>query len=110
MNKRFSRPRFQHVKHACMVAASVSFAAMFTSQPLWAKDISSQPNIVVILADDLGYNDVGYTGETDIKTPRIDDLAAQGVQFTNGYVTHPYCGPSGLLSKAKTLLKYQNQS
>lgn len=110
MNKRFSRPRFQHVKRACMVAASVSFAAMFTSQPLWAKDISSQPNIVVILADDLGYNDVGYTGETEIKTPRIDDLAAQGVQFTNGYVTHPYCGPSGLLSKAKTLLKYQNQS
>ncbi|GEA01548.1 sulfatase [Alteromonas macleodii] len=58
------------------------------------------PNIIVILADDLGYNDVGYTGVTDIQTPNIDALAAEGVQFTNGYVTHPYCGPSraGLLA------------
>lgn len=61
---------------------------------------SERPNIVVILADDLGYNDVGFTGKTDIQTPNIDKLASNGVIFKNGYVTHPYCGPSraGLLT------------
>ncbi|WP_243748801.1 sulfatase family protein [Pseudomaricurvus alcaniphilus] len=60
----------------------------------------SRPNIVVILADDLGYGDLGYTGSTEISTPNIDSLAKNGVVFTNGYVTHPYCGPSraGLLT------------
>lgn len=53
-----------------------------------------RPNIVVILADDLGYNDVGFTGKTPIQTPNIDTLANNGVIFKNGYVTHPYCGPS----------------
>lgn len=51
------------------------------------------PNIIVILADDLGYNDLGFTGSKDIKTPVIDGLAENGMIFKNGYVTHPYCGP-----------------
>ena len=64
----------------------------------WAED--ERPNIIVILADDLGYNDVGFTGPTEIRTPRLDELANNGVIFKNGYVTHPYCGPSraGLLT------------
>lgn len=59
-----------------------------------------RPNIIVILADDLGYNDVGFTGSKDIFTPELDKLAQNGMIFTNGYVTHPYCGPSraGLLT------------
>lgn len=58
------------------------------------------PNIIVILADDLGYADVGFQGLQDFTTPHIDRLAAAGVQFTNGYVSHPYCSPSraGLLT------------
>lgn len=65
-----------------------------------SKPIKNRPNIIVILADDLGYNDVGFTGKTDIKTPVLDMLAKGGVIFENGYVTHPYCGPSraGLLT------------
>jgi arylsulfatase A-like enzyme len=61
---------------------------------------SQKPNIIVILADDLGYADVGCNGCQDIATPRIDALAAQGVRCTAGYVTHPYCSPSraGLLA------------
>ncbi|MCM2678971.1 sulfatase family protein [Echinimonas agarilytica] len=61
---------------------------------------NERPNIVLILADDLGYNDVGFTGETEIQTPNIDQLASDGIIFKNGYVTHPYCGPSraGLLT------------
>ena len=53
-----------------------------------------RPNILVILADDLGYGDLGYTGSPDIRTPTIDRLARSGIEITNGYVTHPYCGPS----------------
>ncbi|MGM8361975.1 sulfatase family protein [Flavobacterium sp. ARAG 55.4] len=53
-----------------------------------------KPNFIVILADDLGYNDVGFTGAKDIMTPNLDRLAKNGVVCNNAYVTHPYCGPS----------------
>lgn len=52
------------------------------------------PNLVLILVDDLGYGDVGFNGCQDIPTPHIDRLAAEGVIFTNGYVSYPVCGPS----------------
>jgi hypothetical protein len=46
-----------------------------------------RPNIVLILADDVGYGDVGYHGWDDVVTPNIDKLAAEGVSFSNAYVT-----------------------
>lgn len=55
---------------------------------------ASRPNVIVILADDLGYSDLSYNGCRDFETPNIDALAASGVRFVNGYVTHPYCSPS----------------
>jgi arylsulfatase A-like enzyme len=55
---------------------------------------TAPPNIVVILADDLGYGDVGFNGCPDIPTPNIDSVAANGALCTNGYATHPYCSPS----------------
>lgn len=59
-----------------------------------------KPSIVVILADDLGYADVGCHGCKDIPTPHIDALARSGVRCTNGYVSHPFCSPTraGLLT------------
>lgn len=61
---------------------------------------SGPPNIIVILADDLGYGDVSFNGCPDYSTPNIDSLATNGVLCTNGYVTHPFCSPSraGLLT------------
>lgn len=53
-----------------------------------------KPNIIVIVADDLGYGDTGVYGSKIIKTPNIDALAADGVRFTQGYVSHPVCAPS----------------
>lgn len=55
---------------------------------------ASRPNIIVILADDLGYADVGFNGCQDIPTPHIDSLAKNGVRFSNGYVSHPFCSPT----------------
>ena len=55
---------------------------------------TAPPNIVVILADDLGYYDVGFNGSLDIPTPNIDSIATNGVLCTNGYVTEPFCSPS----------------
>lgn len=54
---------------------------------------AERPNIVIILADDLGYGDVGVQGCTDIPTPNIDRLASKGVRCTNGYSSHPFCSP-----------------
>ncbi|MCH2182627.1 MAG: sulfatase-like hydrolase/transferase [Mariniblastus sp.] len=59
-----------------------------------------RPNLVVIMADDLGYRDLGCYGCIDFQTPNIDRLAQRGIRCTNGYVSHPYCSPSraGVLS------------
>jgi arylsulfatase B len=52
------------------------------------------PNILFIVADDLGYAELGVQGCRDIPTPNIDSIAAAGVRFTAGYVTASYCAPS----------------
>ncbi len=52
------------------------------------------PNFIFIVTDDAGYDDFGFTGCTDWKTPRIDSIAEGGVTFTDGYVTASVCGPS----------------
>ena len=54
----------------------------------------TKPNIVLILADDLGYAQLGCYGETKIRTPHIDRLAAEGIQFTQAYSGSPVCAPS----------------
>jgi arylsulfatase A-like enzyme len=56
---------------------------------------SARPNILVILADDLGYGELGAQGFTkEIPTPHIDSIAKNGVRFTSGYVSGPYCSPT----------------
>ncbi|MBS2211380.1 sulfatase [Carboxylicivirga mesophila] len=71
-----------------------------------AQTPGKRPNIIVILADDLGYNDVGYMGSDANATPNIDAIAANGIRFTDAYTTCPVCGPSraGLLTG-----RYQNR-
>jgi len=64
------------------------------------KAAERQPNLIVFLADDLGYGEFGCQGNPEIPTPHIDAIAANGVRFTDGYVTGPNCSPSraGLLT------------
>ncbi len=55
---------------------------------------SPRPNIVFILADDLGYGDLACYGREDIATPNLDQLASQGVRFTSHYANGPECSPT----------------
>ena len=55
---------------------------------------NKQPNVLFFLVDDLGWADVGYNGSEFYLTPNIDQLAEEGMQFTNAYATHPRCVPS----------------
>jgi arylsulfatase A-like enzyme len=55
---------------------------------------AQKPNIVLIVADDLGYAELGVQGCKDIPTPNIDSIARAGVRFTNGYVSCPVCSPT----------------
>ena len=52
------------------------------------------PNIVLLVADDLGYGELGCQGNKEIPTPHIDSLAENGIRFTQGYVTAPFCSAS----------------
>jgi len=60
----------------------------------WGAPPARRPNIVLIVADDLGYADIGVYGCTDVPTPNVDSLAKNGVRFTNGYVSCPVCSPT----------------
>jgi arylsulfatase A-like enzyme len=69
---------------ATLLMANVSLGA----------DKGAKPNIIIILADDLGWGDVGFNGCLDIPTPNLDALATSGARLTCGYAPHPYCSPS----------------
>src|SRR5262249_22541840 len=53
-----------------------------------------KPNILLIVADELGYAALGVQGCKDVPTPNIDALANAGIRCTNGYVSGPYCSPT----------------
>ena len=59
-----------------------------------AADPARPPNIVLILADDLGYGDLGAYGQKKIRTPNLDRLAAEGIRFTQAYAGGTVCAPS----------------
>src|SRR5512140_3582053 len=63
----------------------------------WARPAAvetAKPNIIFIVADDLGYGDVGSFGQTKIRTPNIDRLASEGMRFTRHSAGHAVCAPS----------------
>ena len=71
--------------------ALAAFASTITAA---AAEPARRPNVIFIVADDLGYGELGCYGGKGIPTPHIDALAAAGVRFTNGYVTAPFCAAS----------------
>src|SRR5690242_7440661 len=84
---------------AALIGGLFSATAALLCNPLAAAN-ASKPNVIVILADDLGWGELGAQGNKEIPTPHIDSIATGGVKFTQGYVTCPLCSPSraGLLT------------
>mgnify|MGYP003835776605 CR=1 FL=1 len=67
--------------------------AVFSALCLFAQDLD-RPNLVLFLADDCTYFDIGCYGSTDSKTPNIDKFATEGIRFTNGFQAAPMCSPT----------------
>ncbi len=70
------------------------FVILFFSCADQSKTENIKPNIIYILADDLGYGDLGCYGQKIIQTPRIDRMASEGIRFTNHYAGSTVCAPS----------------
>jgi arylsulfatase A-like enzyme len=88
------------MKHLLALVFACLNVAWASAQDDAAEAATTLPNILLFLADDLGYADIGVNGCQDIPTPNIDRIAKNGVRFTDGYATHPVCSPSraGLMS------------
>lgn len=79
----------------CITPLVVTIAALFLGRPeIIHASTATLPNMVLIIADDLGYGDLGCYGATKIKTPNLDKLATEGVRFTQGYAPSSTCTPS----------------
>lgn len=80
-----------------LIVLTVAALPLFSSHAAFADD---RPNVVIILADDLGYADLGVHGCKDIPTPNIDSIAKGGARFTQAYASSPICSPTraGLLT------------
>ena len=86
-----NRRRFIRDFSAAGVSLSNRMAPLAAGQALRGGE---KPNIVFILADDLGYTDVACYGSKYYETPSIDRMAAQGMRFTDGYTCGPNCQPT----------------
>ena len=88
--------RTQHMKTQffyktlCLLVFSMLTSYCFAQQD----SISSKPNIILIMADDLGYGDVGFNGNTKVITPNLDGMSEAGLKFTNFYAAAPLCSPT----------------
>jgi len=76
------------------IAAAVSFILCAACATAPRRVVRDQPNIIFIMADDLGYGDLGCYGQSVIKTPHIDKLAQEGLRFTQCYAGSTVCAPS----------------
>jgi arylsulfatase A-like enzyme len=90
-------PVFHHMKNISrriLFAFAVALTALHLPLRAVAETPPEKPNIVFILADDLGRGDVGCYGQTKIQTPNIDALASEGLKFSQAYAGCPVCAPS----------------
>lgn len=74
--------------------AGAALAAFALLAPHYSASAEDRPNVILVLADDLGYGDLGSYGQTVIQTPRLDAMAAEGVRFTQFYAGATVCAPS----------------
>jgi uncharacterized sulfatase len=85
-----TRPNRRAFLRSCGVAALGATLGV-SSRSVGAQ---TRPNVVIIFADDLGYGDLACYGHPKFQTPHLDQMAANGVRFTNFHTTCPFCAPS----------------
>jgi arylsulfatase A-like enzyme len=78
---------------ASMTFAVIALLLRVVTCQLHAVDTPTRPNIVVVLVDDLRWDDIGCAGHPFVRTPHIDRIAREGVQFRNAFCTTPLCSP-----------------
>ena len=79
-------------RRSVLRGAALGIAALASGvDPVFGKQVSRRPNIIFMMADDLGYADVGCYGRPDLRTPNIDALAAKGVRFLQAYANSAVC-------------------
>jgi uncharacterized sulfatase len=97
LSRRPNQPTFRHFLHRIaafvLAAVAVGFSINAVNTASYA-DAPRAPNIVLILADDLGYGDLGCYGQQRIRTPRLDRMASEGLRFTQFYAGSTVCAPS----------------
>ena len=74
---------------------AVFFLIVIAPFALFAKQAQHEKlNVIFMIADDLGWMDVGFNGNKFVETPNLDKLASEGMVFTNGYASGPLCSPT----------------
>lgn len=79
------------MRHTIAKSAMVCLLAAPAAAPT---EVNAETNVLIFLADDLGYGDLGYSGSTHARTPHIDAFAQQNMTFTAGYAPSPQCSPT----------------
>ena len=84
------------MEHRRLIFSAVPIVLILTIciSSIFAKEVISKPNVVFIMADDLGWHQLGCYGSTFYETPNIDGLAKEGMKFTNAYAVAPICSPT----------------
>jgi arylsulfatase A-like enzyme len=100
MSRKVTRREFVSTALTGAAIAGAGICSSSSAQPLRPtlgqpqSTLSGRPNILFILADDLGYGDLSCYGRPDYQTPHLDRLATQGVRFVNAYSASPVCTPT----------------
>src|SRR5437870_3693847 len=76
------------------ISRAVATTAVAGSARIAPPDAATRPNVLFILANDLGYGDLSCYGRPDYRTPVLDGLTRQGLKFTNSYAATPMCTPT----------------
>ena len=93
-NSRVGSAGIRALSSALLTIACCGSTAFGADQPPSKTTAGDRPNILFIVADDLGYGELGCQGHPEVPTPNIDSIARHGCRFTSGYVSCPVCSPT----------------
>src|SRR5688572_13482659 len=83
--------RLRHV--TTLILAGVGLTALIDPAWVGGAEPARQPNFVLCMADDLGWGDLAYNGNPDVKTPVLDEMAKTGIRFDRFYAAYNVCSP-----------------